>query len=313
MRPGEHQRSIGGRELWLSAGGVFLVALVVRLWAASFVVFARPEDAAYYVNVAQHLVGGRGLVSDAIWSYQTPPLIFPRPAFEVWLPLPSFLYAIPMLILGPTLLAAQLASTLIGSIVAVLAWRLGLDAVTSAGGGPAPAPSLARVRAVSLGAGLTAAVFLPLVLASAEPDSTAPFAALALGACLLMTRLGYSHDGHHWQQPHRRALIGLGLLLGLAALTRNEAIWLALTWAVVAARRAPRAAWPRMIGIPAVVALAVFAPWAIRDWLTFGTPLPGQALTNALSLTGTDIFAWQNPPTLASYLAAGLETLIALR
>ena len=34
-------------------------------------------------------VEGRGLVSDALWSYQTPPLVFPRPAFEVWLPLPT--------------------------------------------------------------------------------------------------------------------------------------------------------------------------------------------------------------------------------
>ncbi|HEX8025154.1 MAG TPA: hypothetical protein VF484_03010, partial [Candidatus Limnocylindrales bacterium] len=177
------------REVWLSAGAVFVVALVVRLWAASFVVFARPEDAAYYVNVAQHLVAGRGLVSDAIWSYQTPPLTFPRPAFEVWLPLPSFLYALPMLVLGQTLFAAQLASAVIGSIVAVLAWRLGLDVLTRIGDGHGSPPSISRVRAVSLGSGLTAAVFLPLVLASVEPDSTAPFAALALGACLLIYRL----------------------------------------------------------------------------------------------------------------------------
>ena len=48
------------------------------------------------MGVARNLVEGRGLVSDALWSYATPPLVFPRPAFEVWLPLPTFLSAIPM-------------------------------------------------------------------------------------------------------------------------------------------------------------------------------------------------------------------------
>src|SRR5205814_6060796 len=106
------------QELWASAALVFVVALAVRLWAASSIVFARPEDAAYYVGVAQNLVNGRGLVSDAIWSFQTPPLAFPRPAFEVWLPLPTFIFALPMLVLSPTLWAAQLGSAVVGAIVA---------------------------------------------------------------------------------------------------------------------------------------------------------------------------------------------------
>ena len=51
----------------------------------------------------------------------------PRPAFEVWLPLPTFLMAMPMAILGPTFAAAQVSSVVIGSIVCVLAWRLAAD------------------------------------------------------------------------------------------------------------------------------------------------------------------------------------------
>jgi hypothetical protein len=103
-------------------------------------------------------------------------------------------------------------------------------------------------------------------------------------------------------------------LFGLAALTRNEAIWLALTWLVVARQvtQSPRG-WLRAVAIPAAVALAVFSPWALRDAIVFGNPLPGQALTNALSLDGRDIFAWRDPPTLARYLGAGIGTLIGLR
>src|ERR671933_257844 len=95
------------REALLSAAFVFVVAFAVRAWAATLIVFPKPEDSAYYVAVARNLLEGRGLVSDALWSYQTPPLVVPRAAFEVWLPLPTFLAAIPMAVLGPTFDASQ--------------------------------------------------------------------------------------------------------------------------------------------------------------------------------------------------------------
>ena len=62
------------REAWLSAGAVFALALVVRAVAAATLSFPVPEDTAYYAGVARNLVEGRGLVSDALWSYGTPPL-----------------------------------------------------------------------------------------------------------------------------------------------------------------------------------------------------------------------------------------------
>ena len=120
-------------DLLLQALLVFAVALVVRVLAASIVVFPQPEDTAYYVSVAQNLLAGHGLTSNAIWSFQTPPLSFPRPAFEVWLPLPTFLAAIPMAILGPSFASAQWASVVVGAIVPVLAWRIGADAAIDRG------------------------------------------------------------------------------------------------------------------------------------------------------------------------------------
>ena len=63
----------------------------------------------------------------------------------------------------------------------------------------------------------------------------------------------------------------------------------------------------------AVVAIVVYVPWAVRDWIEFGTPLPGQAIANALSVNGTDIFAWNDPPTISRYLAVGPQRLITMR
>ena len=343
------------REAWLSAGLVFLVALVVRAWTATQVTFPRPEDAAYYVDVAHNLVTGRGLTTDAIWSYGTPPLVFPRPAFEVWLPLATFLDAIPIALFGGvvgTFVAAQGSAILVGSIVPVLAWRLAADVAAERGLG------VERARTLAIGAGLASAVYLPLVLASVQPDSTLPFAALVLGGVLVIGRIlcsavvaGPPPEAPRLRfsrrrparggapaldrprpvppstppvdldRPLVRLLVGLGVLLGLAALARNEAVWLALAWAILAwratrpaggLRRRLRAA-ASLVGIPALVSIAVYAPWAVRDWATFGSPLPGQALSNALFLHGSDVFAWATPPTLDRYLNAGLGTLIGLR
>ena len=371
------------REAWLSAGGIFALALAVRVLAAQTVVFPIPEDTAYYYGVARNLVEGRGLVSDALWSYATPPLVLPRPAFEIWLPLPTLLIAPLMAVAGSTdFRIAQLMPVLVGALVPVLAWRLAADLASERGLPPG------RARTLALGVGVTAAVELPLVLHSALPDSTILFAALALGAVLLMERIARNPAGRRAARVGRSArsssaglesfdfvvrnrsdpaadaptpdhpsptvrlgdlrLLALGVLLGLAALTRNEAAWLALTWVVIAWTMPPRA-WTgeqtaggpadgaradgtqaagrpandrqasgrpatgdrlRLIAIPAAVALAIYAPWAIRDWAVFGSPFPGQVVTNALFVTGFDVFAYQDPPTLGRYLAQGWPSIV---
>ena len=302
------------REAWLSAGLVLVVALLVRAWAAAQVPFPIPEDATYYWGVARNVVDGHGLVSDALWSFVTPArdpvtgsfgLFFPRPAFEIWLPLPTLLATIPMVLSSSTSYAATLAvPVLLGALIPVLAWRAGADLAAERG------LPVERARTLALGSGLVSAVALPLVLPSALLDSTVPFGVAALAACILGTRLLREPNGARIRDPR---LIGLGLAFGLAALSRNEAIWLALAWAGLAwwqgpegrSSRVSRAVRARLVLVPAVVALLVVAPWLARQTLVFGSPLPGQAITNAWAITGFEIFAWRNPATFAGYLAAG--------
>ena len=304
------------REAWLSAGLVFAVALVVRLWAAAQVPFGIPEDTTYYWGVARNLAEGRGLVSDTIWSYATAArdpvtgafgFFFPRPAFEIWLPLPSLLGVLPMLATGSTTYAATtIVPVLLGALVPVLAWRIAADLAEERGLG------FERARTLALGAGLAAALWLPLVLPSALLDSTIAFGLPALIACALMVRLAR-------RPPDRLVdgrLIGLGLSIGAAGLARNEAVWVGLAWALIAwaaLRGRGLGNVVRAVAVPAVVAVAVMAPWLVHNWLVFGNPLPGQAITNAFSLTGFDIFAWNEPPTLARYLAAGPQAWVSHR
>ncbi len=214
------------REAVLSALLIFGVALVVRAFFAAQIVFPKPEDTAYYVGVAQQPAGrprsGHGRPCGAT---DTPPLIFPRPAFEVWMPLPTWLAAIPMALFGASFAAAQVSSVLIGAIVPVLAWRLAADVAVERGLSVGTS-----AMTLALGAGLTCAVYLPLLLHSALPDSTMPFAALGLVACLLMARI--ARDPARRGAARSSARSRLGSALGLAALTRNEAVWLALIWVV---------------------------------------------------------------------------------
>jgi hypothetical protein len=312
---------VSRREAWVTAGTLFVAALAVRALAAAAISYPVPEDTAYYVAVARNLVEGHGLISQALWSYQTPPLVVPRAAFEVWLPLATFLDAVPMALLGPTFRAAQVAAVLVGALVPVLAWRLAADVAEER---RLPA---GRARTLSVGTGLVAAAYGPLAVHGALPDSTTPFTVLALAACLLMARLlrdsreprgaGTLRDGEQRAGTLRDGrLVALGVVLGLAALTRNEALWVALTWAALAwfgAGPLDRRARVRLIAIPAVISIAIYLPWLVRDWLAFGSPVPGQTLANALSVTGFDIFAWQDKPTLARYLAQGWGAILGAR
>ena len=301
--------AMGRREAWLSAGLVFVVALLVRAWAAGQVPFGIPEDTAYYWGVARNLAEGRGIVTDAIWSYATPArdpvtgafgFFFPRPAFEIWQPLPTPAGAPPDAgVAAPRPTASTLpVAALLGALVPVVAWRIAADVAEER------ALTVERARTLGLGAGLVAAVSLPLVLPSAHLDSVNAFALPALLACLLMVRLA--------RRPPERALdprlVGLGLLIGIAGLARNEAAWVGLAWAIVAAGALRSRGWPavaRAVVVPGVIAVAVMAPWLARNWIVFGSPLPGQAITNAWAITGTEIFAWLDPATAAEYLALG--------
>ena len=303
------------REAWLSAGLVFVAALLVRAWAAAQMPFPTPEDATYYWGAARNLVDGNGLTSNSLWSYVTAArdasgglsLGFPRPAFEIWLPLPTLLAAIPMAVTGSAAYGpALLVPVLTGALVPVLAWRIGADVAAERGLGPE------RARTLALGSGLVAAVWLPLVLPGAVLDSTSPYGVPALAACLLMVRLA--------RRPPVRLLdarvIALGFAIAIAYLSRNEAVWIGLTWLAIAAwsyrGRGARAVVGPVV-VAAAAALLVMSPWLVRSWLTFGSPLPGQAALNAFSLTGPDIFAWADRPTLSRYLAAGAGELLNQR
>ncbi len=297
---------------WLIPLGLYVLALGIRLIAASEIAFPVAEPSAYYVGVAQNLVSGHGLVSDAVWSYATPRLQVPDPAFDLWLPMSTFVSAGAMAVLGGTFWAAQVGGALLGAFVAPLAWAIGREAANAQG------LRARRGRAVAVTSGLLAAVLSPLVLGSVVPDSYIPFTVFVLLGALLVPRVIGARDGHDdVMPPSIVAALGLGLAMGLAYLSRQEVIWLGLAvllmqgmvlkWRPTGARlrEATQRLWPVFVG-----GLLVVVPWLARNWVELGSPLPGQVVDNMVLVRNEDIFAFAEHPSFSTYLAQGAGTVL---
>ena len=270
---------------------LYLFAVAVGFVAAASIVFPTNEASAYYVSVARNLAGGHGLTIDAIWSYATPPLVLPRPAFELWQPLASFIAAIPLALFGNSFLSAQLGGVLVGATAAPLTWAITRDTAPIVG---TPAE---RVEHLAVGAAIVLSLTAPFLLAVAIPDSTLPFLVFGTLACWLAPRA--LDRGWRWGAA-------LGVALGLTFLARNEAIYIGAIFVGVALAR--RQGWRAFVGrlAPVVVAgLVIVVPWLLRDVAVFGTPLPGQALDNAFLTSNEQIFDYGSRPTLAGFLAQG--------
>jgi hypothetical protein len=301
---------------WVAPVALFVLAAAVRLAVASQSPFPTTEGSAYYAGVAANLVQGDGLTSDAVWSYATPPLVAPKPAFELWMPMSSLLSAVAMALLGPGFWAAQAGSAMLGALVAPLSWAVARRAAGTQG------LDRRRGRAVALAAGLLACFAGPLVISAAMPDSYTPFTVFAVLAALLVPRALGIDDGRPVDGPpraSRAAGLASGMALGLAYLSRQEAIWLGLVVLIVAAWSARRRAtfggrmrvigaslWPIVLG-----GLLVVTPWLLRNMDAFGSPFPGQALENMILRSNEDIFAFRDRPTLAGYLGQGMATVLA--
>ena len=291
---------------WLVGAALVGLALVARAVAVSQVTFVPTVDSAYYVGVAGRLASGQGLTADVLWTYASPPLTLPQPAFTLWMPLASLLAAIPMVLGGTTsLLAAQVAMIVVGAALAPLTWYVADQAAAANG-------LIGRRRAtVALGSGIVAALFGPFLVAVTGPDSSVPFAVLAVAACCAMPRALDTASGRRWG-------VALGALLGLAYLARQEAIWVGLTYLLlllpelrrrVAGERG-RVAGPVPWARSSRRAQIVVTPWLVRQAVVFGSPFPGQAIQNLWFTRNQDVFAFAQPPTMAAFLAQGPAVIV---
>jgi hypothetical protein len=289
----------------LALAVIAVVAFGLRLGAGLLQHAIVPEYAAYYATVADQVAAGHGLTVPYAWSFLTPAvangLDLPRPAFDVWLPAASIV-SVPFVWLFGGVIASRLAGALAGAALVPLVAMLARRTAIATGRDDQDTRTMALIAA-----GLVA-LSQPLVTGSITSDSQALFGVTVLGgvlACEWALRTGRARD-----------LVLAGLVLGAGMLTRNETLYLFAAVVVVAMAASPgtRSERAARASLLVAVAAACYAPWAVRQWLTFGTPFPGQTAANAFSISPNDIFGWSAPPpSLATYLAAGPAALIAQR
>jgi hypothetical protein len=294
---------------------LFLLALAVRL--ALIEVFPDPAypDSFYYVDVARALAGGHGLNVDFIWIFaevgnRIPAIpTLPVPSNAHWLPLASLVQVPSILLLGPTAFASALPLALIGSLAAPLTWAIARDARAE--------PLVATTAGVLVAIPGAATVFM------AQPENFAIMLPL-VAAALWCAGRGLRGDN--------RAYAFAGLLAGLAALGRNDGVFLGaaigLIWVAdrIRWRRGRRGAgsWVhvedrRPISVLAgvgclVLFLLVIGPWWARQLVVFGSISPTSSSGAALWIR--TISEWNSitaHPSLAQFLDQGPTAIIASR
>jgi 4-amino-4-deoxy-L-arabinose transferase-like glycosyltransferase len=252
--PTAHLPGLGFRLTWPRVAAIGLAAIAIRL--IYILVIARAPvgvggDAGFYHSAANLIAHGhfydREIFGHAYKTAEHPPLF-------------SMLLSLSSLLGGDSLLAHRIVGCAIGScavvLIALLGRRIGGDRV-------------------GLLAGLLAAVYPPLITADGLVMSEPLFVLLVAGALLLAL--------HALSHPSVGAAAALGVVIGLAILTRGEGLLLVplLLWPAAyarGARRSPRVGparlapaagrLARIAAASAAVAL-VLAPWVIRNALVF--------------------------------------------
>jgi hypothetical protein len=272
------------------------LALIVRLLTAVLLQQPGYTDAYYYAVGAQQLYDGQGFNEPFIWNYLNPPAAVSHPGFSYWMPLASLLGWLGLSLPGDSFRAMQAPFVLLSALLPLVAYLIAWD--------------LTGKSRHALLAGLLAIVpgFYAHVLVL--PESFAPFA-VAGSVCLWTAGRGLRSRRPLW--------FGLaGLAAGFGHLARADGLLLMGVALLAAAVQPPQRSErgeskPSRATSTALVMvgyLLAMAPWFLRNWGAFGTPLPGAGLSTLFLTSYDDMFAYRQSPAWTTYLAWGWRSIL---
>ena len=145
---------------------------------------------------------------------------------------------------------------------------------------------------VGLLAAAVAAFYPRFVMLDAELSSEGLFA-LTVGVLLLMAY-------RFVERPTRRRALGLGMLVGLAALAHEEGLLFLPVLVIPLAWRTDPQLRRRLTAVTILGTLVVIAPWTMRNWFAFHQVVPvansGAVISGAnchITYYGNQIGSWQ--------------------
>lgn len=272
---------------------VFLLALAARFIFAGVLPFPGLDDPAFYLQVAQNLAEGKGLVIEAIWSYLVPFATVQHPSNEHWTPLASIVLSSPLAVFGGGYQTGQVVGALVGATLAPIAWWTARRLQGDGG------------RVLAFVAGLLIAFNPLLVYQAVTVDSAVYFSVLVALAVLAAARVPAA-AGARWPGA-------LGLLVGLAYLARNDGLLLLplmLGWTAWCVPRERRGIALLSYALGAAVPVA---PWLLRNALTFGSPFPVPALFLAALPDYDTLFRYGGASVWEGFVALDFGFLLRLR
>ena len=229
-------------------------------------------DFFYYHGIANELAAGRGFIDPFVSTDAMPyPSALHPPLWPLALAAASELGA-------TTLLAHRLVGCLIGAAVVAVIGLLGRKVAG---------------ESVGLLAAAIAAVYPTLVAADGSLMSETLYGLWVALMLLLAYRL--------LERPGTGRAAALGAVIGLAALTRGEAVLFVFLLAIPVAWRGGRSGrTTRIVATVAATAL-VIAPWTLRNWIELDRPIPISTNESTLiagancdaTYSGPDIGFWR--------------------
>ena len=267
------------RWFLLRLGLVTLGALMFRLSLLGSIAARNPDggDPLFYHLQANFLVEGHGFSDPFIWleSQRFEPVAIHPPLFTMWLAISSALGF-------KSFLAHKIMSCIAGALAVAAIGILGREA-----GGRGR-----RGARVGLVAAVLAAIYPPLWSIDGQLWPEGLFTFMVALTALAAAKV--------WRKPTLGWAVATGVLLGLAALTRGEAIIMSVVLVAPALLLRDRQHRRNLthLAAAAVACALVLAPWAIRNSLRFEEFVP-------LSTNSDEVLVYANTPYAYGTLDGG--------
>ena len=106
---------------------LFAVSLIVRLLVIIPVRQPGYMDAAYSYDIALNLARGQGFVEPFLWNYLDNPADLSHPSHLYWMPLPTVVAWVGLLVLGPSYRAAQVPFAILSALLPLASYWVAVE------------------------------------------------------------------------------------------------------------------------------------------------------------------------------------------
>ena len=243
---------------------IFLASLIFFLLVSLLQKTPGYMDAAYYYSMGKQITAGHGWYEPFIWNYLASPSTIPTNSFTYWMPLPSILSAVGMLILRSTSFwSSRLIYIILASFIPIINISFTSRYTNK---------KILLFMSASLG--VFSGFYLQYFTIS---DSFIPYMVLGSLFLLLLQRIFINNGIAQWY-----IWGGLGLVAGLLHLCRADGIlWLLAGFVVIIAYLIKNKKWNEILAfIPLIFFYClIMMPWYFRNFVLFNSIFaPGSGL-----------------------------------